>query len=162
MRHISSPEDTLYAQSAHMAQSLRLAQVCFVLSQLFFPLFALGDVDHGAHKFREIVGWAEHGMAYHVDISDLATGMNDSVIDLITCPLASRCLDRFPYFGLIIRMNALKEPFVSRLFSEGIKTQNAIAFFGASTSISPLAGIDACTRVAEPLRFRQITLITSP
>jgi hypothetical protein len=44
---------------------------------LFLRPVASGGVDHCTHKFNEIGGWAENGMAYHVDVSDLAAGMND-------------------------------------------------------------------------------------
>src|SRR4029077_11928880 len=71
------------------------------------------------------------------------------------------CLDRFPNFGLIVRMDALKERFVSRLSTMGIKTQHAVAFFRQVPDSAHGRYRRPTARVAEPLRFRQITL-TSP
>ena len=82
---------------------------------LFLRSLALGYVHHGTDEFNEIAGWACDGMAYHVDVSDPAAGMNDSVIQLELRILTPCCLDRLADFRLIIRMDALKESFVSRL-----------------------------------------------
>jgi len=100
-------------------------------------------------------------MAYHVDVSDPAAGMNDSVIQFEVRVLTPCFLDRFAEFGLIIRMDALKERFVSRLPAVRIKTRHPVALF---REVPDLAfGRYRCptARVAEPLRFGQITL-TSP
>src|ERR1700756_1363992 len=43
---------------------------------------ALGDVYHRTDELNEIAGWTENGMAYRVDVADLAAGMDDSVIEL--------------------------------------------------------------------------------
>src|SRR5260370_24937559 len=92
------------------------------LAQRSLGALALGDVDHGAHELNEIAGWAENGMAHPVDISNLAAGMNDSVIQLVPRLLAQCCLGHFPELGLIIRMDALKKRFELRLSTVRVKT----------------------------------------
>ncbi len=106
-----------------------LAKLTFALPDLLLRLltfllrlFALGDVNHGTHEFDQIAGWAENGMAHHVDVSDRAAGMNDSVIQLELRLLKPRCLGCLPNFGLIIRMDALKECFESRFSTVRVKT----------------------------------------
>ena len=64
---------------------------------------------HGTHGLNEIAGWAENRVAHSVDISDLAAGMNDSVIHFELRPFALCSLELFRDPGLIIRMNALSE-----------------------------------------------------
>src|SRR5205807_409936 len=116
---------------------------------------ALGDVDHGTHVFNEIAGWTENGMAYHVNVSDLAVRMNDSVILLEICFLARCCLGLFPISGLIIRMDALKECFESRLSTVRVKTQHAVAFLGPVPYVARSRSPCPTARMAEPLRFCQ-------
>jgi hypothetical protein len=97
-------------------------------------------------------------MAYHVDVPDLATGTNESVIQLELRFVAASFLDRFAEFGLIIGMDALKERFVSRLTTVRIKTQYAVAFFGEVLDFTRGRYRRPTARVAEPLRFRKIAL----
>src|SRR5712692_2522025 len=137
-----------------MAKPLRLRQMGPARSQLFFRLLALGNVNDGTHKFNQIAGWAENGMAHHVDVSDRDAGMNDSVIQLELRLLAPRCLGCFPNFGLIIRMDALKECFESRLSTVRVKTQHAVAFLGPVPDLAGGGGPCPTARVAQPLRFR--------
>jgi hypothetical protein len=82
-------------------------------------------------------------MAHHVDVSNLAAGLNDSVIQLELRLLARRCLGCFSKFGLIIRMDALKECFESRFSTVRVKTQNAVAFLGPVPNVtrSPEASV---------------------
>src|SRR5258708_35298945 len=96
----------------------------------FLRPFALGDVNHGTHEFHQIAGWAENAMAQHMHVSNLAAGMSDSVIQVALRLLAARCLSCFPNFGLIIRMDALKECFEWPFYTERVKTQHAVAFLG--------------------------------
>ncbi len=96
---------------------------------------------------------AENGMTHHVDVSNLAAGMNDSVIELELRLLAPRCLGCFPNFGLIIRMDALKECFKSRLSTVRVKTQHAVAFLGPVPNITRSGDPGPTARMAEPLRF---------
>src|SRR5713101_4102827 len=137
-----------------MAEPLRFCQMGLARSQLFLRLLALGNVNDGTHKFNQIAGWAENGMAHHVDVSDRAAGMNDSVIQLELRLLAPRCLGCFPNFGLIIRMDALKECFESRLSTVRVKTQHAVAFLGPVPNITRSGDPGPTARMAEPLRFR--------
>ncbi len=65
-----------------------LSKLAFALPDLLFRLLALGDIDYGAHELNKIAGWAENRVPYCVDISDFATGMNDSVVHLKLCPFA--------------------------------------------------------------------------
>ncbi len=99
-----------------------LSKLPFALPDLLFRPIALGDVDHSTHELNQIAGRAEKRVAYYMDISDVAAGMNDSVIQLELGLLAPRCLGCFPNFGLIIRMDALKECFESRLSTVWVKT----------------------------------------
>src|SRR5216684_3749317 len=87
-----------------MAKPLRLRQMGLAHAEFFLRPFALSDVNHGTHEFNQIAGGAENGMAYHVDVSNFAAGMNDSVILLELRLLAPRSLGCFPNFGWIIRM----------------------------------------------------------
>src|SRR6266404_8832824 len=137
-----------------MAKPLRLRQVCLAHAQFFFRPFTLGDVHHGTHDFNQIAGWAEKGMAHRVDVSNLAAGMNDSVIQLELRLLAPRCLGCFPSFGLIIRMDALKECFESRLSTVRVKTEYTVAFLGPVPELSRSGSPCPTARMAEPLRFR--------
>src|SRR5712664_1297712 len=105
-----------------MREPLCFRQVALASPQLLFGPFALGDVHHGTHEFNQIAGWAENGMAHPVDVSNLAAGMNDSVILLEICFHTQCCLGRCPLFGLIIRMDALEERFESRLSTVRVKT----------------------------------------
>ena len=47
-----------------MCEPLRFCQITLAPPQRCFRLLALGDVDHGAHKFNEIAGWTDNGMTY--------------------------------------------------------------------------------------------------
>src|SRR6266404_1287361 len=100
-------------------------------------------------------------MAYDVDVPDLATGTNESVIQLELRFVTARFLDRFAEFGLIIGMDALKECFVSRLTTVRIETQYAVAFFGEVLDLTINRYRRPTARMAEPLRFRQITLTSA-
>src|SRR5258708_3142990 len=100
-------------------------------------------------------------MAYDVDVPDLATGTNESVIQLELRFVTARFFDRFAEFGLIIGMDALKECFVSWLTTVRIKTQYAVAFFGEVLDLTINRYRRPTARVAEPLRFRQITLTSA-
>src|SRR5689334_11794925 len=122
--------------------------------RLLSPL-AFGHVHHGTYEFNEIAGWAQNGMAYHVDVSEFAARRNESVIQLELRFVTARFLDRFAEFGLIIGMDALKERFVSRLTTVRIKTQYAVAFFGEVLDLTRGRYRRPTARVAEPLRFRQ-------
>src|SRR5229473_2625128 len=97
-------------------------------------------------------------MTHHVDVSNLAAGMNDSVIQLELGLLAPCCLGRFPNFGLIIRLDALKECFESRFSTLRVKTQHAVAFLGPIPDLTGGGGPCPTARMAEPLRFRQVCL----
>ncbi len=108
-----------------MAKPLRLRQVGLARAQFFLRPFSLGDVNHGTHELNQIAGWAENGMAHPVDVSNLAAGMNDSVILLEICFHTQCCLGRCPLFGLIIRMDALEERFESRLSTVRVKSPEA-------------------------------------
>src|SRR6266851_4730991 len=136
-----------------MREPLCFRQVALASPQLLFGPFALGDVHHGTHEFNQIAGWAENGMAHPVDISNLAAGMNDSVIQLGLRLLTPRCLGHFPELGLIIRMDALKNCFESRQSTMRVKTQQSVAFFGPVPDLA--GGGDKCptARVAQSLRF---------
>src|SRR5260370_14858554 len=138
-----------------MREPLCFRQVTLASPHLLFGPFALGDVHHGTHEFNQIAGWAENGMAHPVDISNLAAGMNDSVIQLELRLLAPRCLGCFPNFGLIVRMNALKECFESRVSTVRVQTHHAVAFLGPVPDLA--RSRDPCrrptARMAEPLRF---------
>src|SRR5260370_31274136 len=136
-----------------MAKPLRFSQMGLARAQFFLSPFALGDVKHGTHDFNQIAGWAENRMAHHVVVSNLAAGMNDSVIQLELRLLALRCLGCFPKFGLIIRMDALKQCFESRLSTVRVKTQHAVAFLGPVPNVTRSRDPCPTARVAEPLRF---------
>ena len=72
-------------QLSHGGHPVDVREVRLRLAQslaLFLRPLAFGDVHHGTHEFNEFAGWAENRMAHYVDISDLAAGMNDSVIQL--------------------------------------------------------------------------------
>src|SRR5260370_311330 len=130
-----------------------LSKLPFALPDLLFRMFALGNVNNGTHKFNEIAGWAQNRMAYHVDVSDLAAGMNDPVIQLELRLLAPCCLGYFPELGLIFRMDALKKCFESRFFTMRVKTQQSVAFFGPVLELA--GGGEKCptARVAQSLCF---------
>src|SRR5713101_83743 len=142
-----------------MAKPLRFRQMGLARAQFFLRPFALGDVDHGTHEFNQIAEWAENGMAHHVDVSNLPAGMNDSVIQLELRLLAPRCLGCFPKFGLIIRMDALKECFESRFSTVRVKTQHAVAFLGPVPNVPRSRDPCPTARMAQPLRG---TLGTGP
>src|SRR5271154_1486435 len=97
-------------------------------------------------------------MADHVDVSDLAAGMNNSILQLVLRVLTTRGVDRFPDFGLIFRNDALNKRFVAWLSTERIKTQHAVAFFGEIFDLARGRTGGETARVAEPLRLGQITL----
>src|SRR6266446_8904399 len=137
-----------------MAKPLRFSQMGLARAQLFLRPLALGDVNDGTHKFNQVAGRAENGMGHRVDISNLAAGMNDSVIQLDLRLLAPRCLGCSPNFGLIIRMDALKECFESRFSTMRVKTQHAVAFLGPVPNVTRSRDPCPTARVAEPLRFR--------
>src|SRR5260370_25599228 len=111
-----------------MAKPLRLCQVSLAYEQFFFRPLTLGDVNHGTHEFNQIAGWAENGMAHYVDVSNLAAGMNDSVIQVGLCLLTPCCQGHFPELGLIIRMDTLKNCLESRQPIVRVKTQQSVTF----------------------------------
>src|SRR5260370_33021599 len=111
--------------------------MCPARAPFFLRPFAVGDVNHGAHEFNQIAGWAKNRMAHHVDDSNLAGGMDDSVIQLELRLLAHRCLACFPQLGSIIRMDALKESFASRFSHMRVKTQHAVALLSPLPKVHP-------------------------
>src|SRR6202165_707261 len=134
-----------------------LQNTALSITQRLCPL-VLGDVDHGTDEFNEIAGWTENGMAYCVDVPDLAAGMNDSVIELEPRLFTAFSFQLFHGPDLIIRVNALKECFDSRQLSVRVKTQHAVAFLGPVPAVSRSGSPCPTACVAERLRFRQITL----
>ncbi|MGA7106988.1 MAG: hypothetical protein WBV28_05365 [Terracidiphilus sp.] len=80
---------------------------------LFLRLPAVSDVDYGTHVFNEIAGWVDNGMAKRASVSDFAAGLNDPVIEFEIRPSAHCSLNHFRNTGSIVRMNALKELFIS-------------------------------------------------
>src|SRR5271157_4348919 len=97
-------------------------------------------------------------MAYCVDISDLAAGMNDSVVHLKFFPFARYSLEPFRCPRLILWMNALKECFESGQPTVRVKTVQAVAFLGP-VPILARGGVPCPTAgMAEPLRFCQVCL----
>src|ERR1700682_4704643 len=135
-----------------------LQNAALSVTQRLRPL-AFGDVNHGTHVFNEIAGRTENGMAYCVDLPDLATGMNDSVIELeprlvTVCSFCSfDCSFDLFQPTLIIRMDALKECFESRLSTARVKTQYAVTFLGPVPNVACSRGRCPTARVAESLRF---------
>src|SRR5713226_1033581 len=97
-------------------------------------------------------------MAHDVDVSNLAAGMDDSVIQLELRLLAPCRVGCFPKFGLIIRMDKLKECFKSRFSTVRIKTQHPEAFLGPVPELSRSGSPCPTARMAEPLRFCQVCL----
>src|ERR1700682_599843 len=128
-----------------------LQNAAFSVTQRLRPL-AFGDVNHGTHVFNEIAGRTENGMAHCVDLPDLATGMNDSVIELEPRLVTACSFDLFQP-TLIIRMDALKECFESRLSTVRVKTQYAVTFLGPVPNVARSRGRCPTARVAESLRF---------
>src|SRR6266851_5699577 len=147
-------------QLAHRGHPIYVRELRLGLTQslaLILRPLAFGYVDHSTDEFNEIPGWTENGTAHRVDVPDLAAGMNDSVIELEP-RFVTRCsLGRFPKFGLIIRMDALKESFESRLSTVRVKTQYAVAFLGPESDLSRSRGPCPTACVAEPLCFGQIS-----
>src|ERR1700694_743470 len=143
-----------------------LQDTALSVTQRLRPL-VLGDVDYGTDEFNEIAGWTENGMAYCVDIPDLAAGMHNSVIHLELRLLTPCRVGYFPDPGLIIRMDALRKCFESRLSTVRVKTQHAITFLGPVPDFA--GGGQICgagshrtrcptTCVAEPLRPGHVIL----
>src|SRR6266851_3619928 len=114
---------------------------------------ALGPT-RSTHEFNEIAGWAENGMAYCVDVSNLAAGMSDSVIHLELCFFTPCAIEVFSGLGLIMRMDALKECLESRLPTLRVKTPDAVAFFGPVRDFTCGGAPCPTARMAQPLRFR--------
>src|SRR6266853_2277123 len=158
LRPVDLSADNVPAETSRMAKPLRLRQIGLARAQFLLRPLALGDVDHGAHELNQIAGWAENGMAHHVDVSNLAAGMNDSVILLEICFHTQCCLGGCRLFGLIIRMDALEERFESRLSTVRVKTQHAVAFLGPVPNVTRSRNPCPTARMAEPLRFRQVCL----
>jgi hypothetical protein len=122
------------------------------ITQGLRPL-TLGDVDHCTHESNQITGRVENGMAYCVDLPDLAAGMNDSVIELEPRLFTACSFDLFRGPTLIIRVNALNECFESRQLLVRVKTQYAVAFLGPVPNVARTRGRCPTARVAESLRF---------
>ena len=97
---------------------------------------------------------AENRVAYYVDISDLAAGTNDSVIQLELRTFALCSLERSCDSGLIIRMNAFKECLESRLSTLRVKTHQVIAFLGTVPDLAGGGGPCPTSSMTEPLCFR--------
>src|ERR1700678_1768710 len=97
-------------------------------------------------------------MAYHMDISNRATGMNNAVVQLKLFPFARCSLELFRCPGLILWMNALKECFESGQPTARVKTLDAVAFLGPVTDFARSWGPRPAARVAASLRFCQVCL----
>src|SRR5713226_877771 len=141
-----------------MAKPLRFSQMGLARAQFFLRPFAFGDVNHGTHEFNQIAGWAENGMAHHVDVSNLAAGMNDSITQLELRLLAPRYLGCFPNLGLIIGMDAVHKCFESRFSTVRVKTQHPEAFLGPVPELSRSGSPCPTARMAEPLRICSVCL----
>src|SRR6266436_1542959 len=90
-----------------------LPELHFTSAQFLLCSFTLSDVDHSTHEFNQIAGWAENGMAYCIDISDIALGMNDSVIQFELRLLANGSVELLPDCGpMVVRLDPLKKCFV--------------------------------------------------
>src|SRR6202165_2066543 len=135
-----------------------LQNAALSVTQRLRPL-AFGNVNHGTHVFNKIAGRTENGMAHCVDLPDLATRMNDSVIELeprlvTACSFCSfDCSFDLLQPTLISRMDALKECFESRLSTVRVKTQYAVTFLGPVPNVACSRGRCPTARVAESLRF---------
>src|ERR1700688_266526 len=121
-------------------------------------MLALGHVHHGTHVLNEIARWVENGVSYDVDVSDLASGMDDSVIRLIVDLVATRCRRYFADLGLVVGMDALQECFEARQSVVRIKTKHAIAFFGPVPHCPGCRDLFPTARTNGPLGFRQVRL----
>src|SRR5580700_1654676 len=126
--------------------------------QRFFGPLAFGDVHYCADVFSEIAGWTENRMPYCVDVPDVASGMKDSVIEFEPRLFAACSFELFHRPGLIIRVNTLKECLESRHISVRFETEDAVAFLGPIRDLSRSRSACPTACVAEPLRFRQISL----
>src|SRR5258708_4992555 len=108
--------------TSRMCELLRLCKMAAPLPRLVFSPPAFRHVHPGPHVLNEVAGWVEKGVSYHLDVSDLAAGMDDSVIRLVVEFGTPRCRRYFPDLGLIIRVDALQECFKSRQSVARIKT----------------------------------------
>src|ERR1039458_5021163 len=108
--------------TSRVGQLLRFRQISLALSQLLLSPPAFRHVHHRTHVLNEVAGWIENGVSYYVDISELAAGMDDSIIRLEPCFLTLCRLDRLPKHGSIIGMDALIKRLKSRSSTVRIKT----------------------------------------
>src|SRR5271166_4486484 len=95
--------------TSRMCELLRFCQIGLALPQLLLSPPAFRHIHHGTHVLNEVAGRVENGVSYHVDVSDLAAGMDDSVIRLVVELRTTRCRRYFPDLGVIIGMDTLQE-----------------------------------------------------
>src|ERR1700739_4795692 len=97
-------------------------------------------------------------MSYRVDVTDLATGMDDPVVELELRLFAAGFFQMRQGTGPIVWMNALKECLGSRESTVRIKTQHSIALFGPVGDIAWLRLPGPTSGATKPLRLRQVCL----
>src|SRR5216683_5490712 len=59
-----------------------LPELHFTSAQFLLCSFTLSDVDHSAHKFKEMAGRAQNRMSYHVNVPDGAIPMHNAIVRL--------------------------------------------------------------------------------
>src|SRR5260370_25728465 len=132
-----------------------LTELHFTSAPLYLGSFARSDVDHSAHKFKEMAGRAQNRMTDAVNVPDGATRMHNAIIHFFVELFMLGPVGRFPERRLIVGMNSLDEFFGSGQTIPWIKTQNAVAFFRPMPDVA--VGTPAPTApVSHPLRFRHV------
>src|SRR5213593_3874389 len=140
-----------------MREPLRLRQVTLASPQRLFHPLALGGVHHRSNKLK-FSRFISFSMSHNVEMFDGGIRHQPSIFKIKILPLLRRALDYVFYLGSVFGMNALEHIFHGRCRGS-VVLEDSIGFVRPND----LAGGNSpakTSRVAEPLRFRQVRLLT--
>jgi len=116
--------------AACVAQPLRLRQVIFTPPQRRFGQLALSHIHRRPNVFNQFTGVIQHRVAEPVDVFDLTTGENDSIIYFKVTSCLDGSLKGPVKYGRVFRVNAISRRRKLPAFCVGIESINAILFPG--------------------------------
>src|ERR1700756_3426259 len=137
-----------------------MRQLCLRLALLFFCAFAFGNVYSRPENFNEFAGFTEDGMAYSVNVPNLAVRKNDSVVEFGISPF--RHLGISQPFCSILGMNSLENGLIGRYAGVRIKPKQLVAFLRPVGDLFSGGGPRPTAAFSLRLRFPPISRPSAP
>src|SRR6202007_2714371 len=139
-------------QLTESRHSRHMSQLCLRLALLFLCAFAFGNVYSRPEDFNEFAGFTEDGMAYSVNVPNLAVRKNDPVVELGISLF--RDLGISQPFCSILGMNSLENGLIGRYTGVRIKPKQLVAFLRPVGDLFSSGFQRPTAAFAQRLRFR--------